>query len=99
MLETDKDIVMEGDKVLSRPLWNALIERGWGEQMRIYYMRCSLETSLKRNEDNGSTQNISMLKRLHTASENIYNEYKDKLDFYVLDTNGDIDYRTIKLKE
>ena len=47
----------------------------------------------------GSTQNISMLKRLHTASENIYNEYKDKLDFYVLDTNGDIDYRTIKLKE
>ena len=67
--------------------------------MRIYYMRCSLETSLKRNKDNGSTQNISMLKRLHTASENIYNEYKDKLDFYVLDTNGDIDYRTIKLKE
>lgn len=99
MLETNKNIIMEGDKVLSRPLWNALIENGWGGQMRIYYMRCSLETSLKRNKDNGSTQNISMLKRLHTASENIYNEYKDKLDFYVLDTNGDIDYRTIKLKE
>lgn len=98
MQETDKDIVMEGDKVLSRPLWNALIERGWQDQMCIYYMRCSWETSLKRNEINGSTQSIPMLKRLCTASENIYNEYKDKLDFYVVDTNGDLDYRRLQLK-
>lgn len=35
--ETDKDVVMEGDKVLSRPLWNALIEAGWGADKSILY--------------------------------------------------------------
>ena len=93
---TNKPIVMEGEKVISRPLWNALIDHGWGEQMRIYYMRCDLETSLKRNVENGSTQRLGMLKRLHTMSENIYKEYKDILDFYIVDTDNVKDFTKLK---
>lgn len=59
-------------------------------------MRCSLDKSLERNNTNNSTQKLSMLKRLHTASENIYNEYRDKLDFYVIDTDNVNDFTKLK---
>lgn len=59
-------------------------------------MRCSLDKSLERNNANDSTQKLSMLKRLYTASENIYNEYRDKLDFYVIDTDNISDFTKLK---
>lgn len=71
----NKDIVLEGDKIVSRPLWNKLIENKI--ECKVYLIECSPETSIERNRKNNSTNKESTLKASCTRAKNIYNEYKD----------------------
>lgn len=71
----NKDIILEGDKIVSRPLWNKLIENKI--ECKVYLIECSPETSIERNRKNNSTNKESTLKASCTRAKNIYNEYKD----------------------
>ena len=88
--KNDKDIILEGDKICSRPLLD-FIEM-LNTKCKLYLITCSLENSLKRNEAFNSTVSTSVLKRVKTKSENIYQLYYDKFDGEYIITDSITDF-------
>lgn len=86
----NKDIVLEGDKIVSRPLWNQLIKNNI--KCKLYLIYCSQETSIKRNRINNSTNTDRSLKASCTRAYNIYNEYKDVFDGEVISSEDISDF-------
>lgn len=78
LLEKNKDIVLEGDRIVNRNIFNDLIETK--EKIKLYLIDVSLETCLKRNQEINTISSESHLKGLITKSKNIFEEYKDILD-------------------
>lgn len=74
----DKDIIMEGDKVCSHPLLDALL-KDFPRTLCLYLVTCSLENSVERNKRFNSTVDIGVLKRAKTKSENLFNDYCDEV--------------------
>ena len=87
-----KDIVLEGTKIISRPLWNNLILNNI--QCKVILIYCSAETSIKRNRINNSTNTDRNLKAVCTASLNIYNEYKDIFNGIIVNSENVKDFST-----
>lgn len=88
----NKDIILEGDRIVSRPLWNALIENNI--QCKVYLIYCTKETSILRNENNNSTNSLKSLKACWTRAYNIYNDYKDIFDGEIISSENIQDFST-----
>lgn len=87
---SNKDIILEGDKIVSRPLWNELIKNNI--KCKVYLIYCSKETSIKRNRANGSTNTDGSLKASCTRAINIFNEYKDIFDGEIISSENVNDF-------
>lgn len=85
-----KSVVMDGDKIYSHNIFNALLAKNI--PVKLYYMWCSVDTSLLRNKNNGSTMKESAIKALHTKPYNFYMEYRDKVDTVVYNTEEITDW-------
>lgn len=67
--DNTKDIVLEGDKITSRPLFNSLLELN--VPIKLFLIRVSPEISYERNVKNGSRCSYSHLKAVTTKALNI----------------------------
>lgn len=85
LLEKNKDIVLEGDRIVNRNIFNALLETK--EKIKLYLINVSLETCLKRNQENNTILSQSHLKGVITKSKNIFEEYKNIFDSEII--NGE----------
>lgn len=86
----EKDIILEGDKIVSRPLWNGLIENKI--ECKVYLIECSPEKSIERNRKNNSTNKESTLKASCTRAKNIFNEYKDIFNGEIINSENIKDF-------
>lgn len=86
----NKDIVLEGDKIVSRPLWNKFIENNI--KCKVYLIYCTKETSIRRNRINGSTNTDGSLKASCTRALNIYEEYKDVFNGEIISSENISDF-------
>ena len=85
-----KDIILEGDKIVSRPLWNKLIENNI--ECKVYLIECSIEKSLERNKKNNSTNKEKTLKACTTRAKNIFYEYKDIFNGEIINSENVEDF-------
>lgn len=83
-----KDIVLEGDKICSRNIFNHLKKY----DCKLYYIKCSVETSILRNKAFNSTVNDSVLKRTATKAKNFYIEYAEDFDGEMIETDAIQDF-------
>ena len=91
------DVVLEGDKICSHPLFDALLEADLPVQ--LYYIRCSIETSKKRNQAYNSTVSDGVLKRVATKAKNVYRDYYAVFNGMVLNTDNIADVHSISLQK
>ena len=96
LLIKNKDIVLEGSRVVSRPLFNYL--KSLNVPIKLYYIKCSIEISYKRNIKNNSTLTFSQVKQECSRVENIYNEYYDIFDGEIIETNEIKDFNDLSIK-
>ena len=68
-----KDIVLEGDRIVSRPLFDKIAELG--VETVLIWVKCSINTTLERNKAFNSTAQESTLRGAWKRAENIYKEY------------------------
>ena len=92
-----KTVVLEGDKICSHPLLDRLIDENL--PVKLYYIRCSIETSKKRNVAWNSTVNDGVLKRVATKAKNIYLDYYKQFDGEILDTDTIEDVHSISVEK
>lgn len=97
LLEKGKDVVIEGDKITSDTLFNQLYEAGI--ECKLYFVKCSAETSIKRCREHNDNFKESNLKAVITKCQNRYNKWKNKFDGDIIDTNGDVDFTKISIKD
>lgn len=90
LLPNGKDIVLEGDKICSHPLLDRLKDSE--AKCKLYYIRCSVSTSLKRNKAFNSTVKDSVIKRVATKAKNIYIDYYKDFDGELVDTDDITDF-------
>ena len=86
----DKDVVVEGDKITSRPFMNTLLDAGL--DVNLYWIRCSQKTSVDRNMKAGSTSKPSQLRGVVTKAKNLFNEYKVICESYIADSDDVEDF-------
>ncbi len=91
----NKDIVLEGDKITSRNLFNKLLELNI--PIKLYLIDVTPETSYKRNVENGSRCSYSHLKAVTTKAFNIFVEYKDKMNGVRINANDIRDFTTFNI--
>lgn len=85
LVNRGKDIVLEGDKVCSKAVMKAVLS--CKERCKLYYIRCSLHTSIERNAQFNSTVSVSVLKRVATKASNIYADFYSLCDGEIIDTD------------
>lgn len=85
-----KDIVIEGDKIVSKKLFNNILSLG--EKCKLYYIRCSTETSIKRNAANGSVGHDKLFKTTSTKADNIFWKFFQLMDGEIIDTEYITDF-------
>ena len=100
LLESDeydhnKDIVLEGDKITSRPLFNFLLSLG--VPIKLFLINVSPEISYERNMKNGSRCSFSHLKAVTHKALNIFNEYKDRMNGTMVDASEVSDFTTFSM--
>ena len=85
-INPEKDFVLEGFKIHSRPLLNKLIDAGY--IVELYYLYCSLETSRSRNFacDPTSTATYRLHNWIYVSAKNLYLAYKDKIVCHFMNT-------------
>ena len=96
LLPLGKDIVLEGDKIISRPLFDKIA--GLGVRVQLIWVKCSLETSLRRNREFHSTAKESTLKGAWKKAENIYKEYYSKFDGIIVYSDTIEDFSEFSLQ-
>lgn len=85
MLKTsNKDIVLEGDKIASRTIFNFIKEKGI--PCKLYWIQVTPQVSYDRNVQNGSTCSFSHLKAVTTKAQNIFMDYCNNFDGEVVNT-------------
>lgn len=97
LLDTGKDIVIEGDKITSDNLFNQLKEAGI--KCKLYFVRCSAETSIKRCREHNDNFKESNLKALITKCINRFDKWKDDFDGEIIDTDGEVDFTKISIDD
>lgn len=99
LINTNKDIVLEGMRCVSRPLFNKLLSLN--VDITLVWMECSPEASFKRaNEYNGKENDgvkYTFCKREYTACKNIFNEYVDKMHTILINTEDTKDFTKLSL--
>lgn len=78
LLPLGKDIVLEGDKITSRNLFDKVLS--FGVDVKLYLIDVPPEVSYERNVANNSTCTFSHLKAVTTKAYNIFMLYKDRMD-------------------
>lgn len=93
----DKNIILEGEKIISRNLFNHILELN--QDVKMYHIYCDKEVSILRNKRNNSSVNEKTLKAAHTKTENIFNEYRNVFDGEVINTNNIEDFSKLKIEQ
>lgn len=95
LIPKNKDIVLEGDKVVSQKIFRELLNTG--EKCKLFWIRCSAETSLTRNRKNGSTQQESSIRAVATKAKNIFYIFQSEMDGEIVDTENVVDWDNFNL--
>lgn len=90
LINVGKDIILEGDKICARSIFNAIKELG--QPIKLYWVMVSPQVSYARNVANGSTCSFSHLKAVCTKAQNIYYEYEKEFNGEVIDTTNVSDF-------
>lgn len=92
-----KDIVIEGDKITSDTLFGQLYE---GKiDCKLYFVKCSAETSIRRCREHNDNFTESNLKALITKCKNRFNKWKTVFDGEIIDTDKKVDFTKISIKD
>lgn len=86
----DKDIVLEGDKIISRPLWNQLIKNNI--ECKLFLIDCPLEIGIRRIKELNPKSTERSWKSSYSKARNIYNEYKDIFDGEIISSENIDDF-------
>lgn len=82
-----RDIVVEGDRINNGKFFKHIIAKGYNA--KVYLLRCSLETSLKRLRAGGSKITPAWVRSTSTKSYNNFRIYGPLLsDQYMASTEG-----------
>ena len=92
LISADKDIVLEGMRCVSRPLFNKLLTLN--TDITLIWVQCSPETSFKRTNE---SIKYSICKRDYTASKNIFYEYADRVKTILINTEDIKDFSKLSL--
>ena len=87
---------MEGDKICSEPLFSALAETG--EKCKLYWVRCTPETSIARNRKNNSTCSDRYLKTVGSKAKNLFWKFYTVFDGEIIDTDNVEDFTKFSLE-
>ena len=90
-----KDVVIDGDKIYSHNIFDALVSLTPFIKVELDYIWCSEKTSIERNKKNGATMKESAIKALSTKPYNLYMEYKDKFYSHIYNTEGITDWSVL----
>lgn len=90
LLNKNKDIILDGDKITSHPFFDYI--KDLNTDVKLYYIKCSPETSYERNVANNSVCKFKHLKAVCTKANNIYNDYKDYFDSICIETDNIKDF-------
>ncbi|MCD8018420.1 MAG: hypothetical protein LUF92_02195 [Clostridiales bacterium] len=96
LIPKGKDIVLEGDKVVSGKIFDELLDMG--AECQLYWIRCSEKMTLKRNRKNGSTQKESSIKAVATKAKNMFWQYAPMMNGMIIDTEEITDWESFSLK-
>lgn len=97
LLPKGKDIVLDGNKIGSRPMFDKLLEIVPKGEIKLYWIMTTPEISYERNMRNNSTCTWSHLKSAYTRSANLYFQYKDKMNGQQIDTSTVTDFSNFSL--
>lgn len=92
---SNKDIVLEGDRVASDVLLSKIAESGL--QCKLYWIQCSTETSIRRCTEAGDSFKDSNLKAVCTKAKNRYDKWSDSFNGEIINTDSDIDFTNLKI--
>jgi len=81
---SNKDIVLEGDKITSRTIFNFI--KDFRLPCKLYWIQVTPEVSYSRNVNNGSTCSFSHLKAVTTKAQNIYMDYCNYFNGEIVNT-------------
>ena len=90
-----RDIVAEGVNICWSFVFDELLS--YKKDIKLIYLYCTKEVSLKRNHIIGSTASDSWFKSIWTRTDNIFNKYCNDFNSYIIYTNEDIDFSEISL--
>lgn len=96
LIPKGKDIVLEGDKICSEPLFTALEQTG--EPCKLYWIRCTPETSIARNRKNNSTCSDRYLKTVGSKARNLFWKFYTAFDGEIIDTDEITDFKNFSLE-
>ena len=85
-----KDIVLEGDKICSSKIMNKIMEIG--APCKMYYIKCSLNTSIQRNMAFNSTVSRQLLQTVASKARNLYQRYSGVFDGEYVETDDIRDF-------
>lgn len=96
LMPKGKDIILEGDKIINKTLFNSILESE--AECQLIWVKHSLETSIKRNEAFGnSVASVKSLKTPLTKSKNIFKEYGRMFNGMIIDTDNITDFKNFNL--
>lgn len=90
LLPKGKDIVLEGVKCVSNPLFSGI--EALGCPVKLYWIRISASESIRRVKANGGIATDTTLKTECTKAKNIYNKWCNVFDSEILDTTSVSDF-------
>lgn len=82
---SDKDILIEGDRINNREIFDFIA--ALGVEVKLYIVVCSLKTSMERLRAAGSTITPKFVKATKTKSKRIYLEYARRFNGEVIRTD------------
>lgn len=85
LIRNGKDIVLEGDKAVSRNLFNSLLKLS---DVKLILINSHYKKSIERNIRNSTTVKESTLKAICTKANNIFEEYKHLMNGEFIDTSS-----------
>ena len=95
LIPLGKDIVLEGDKIISRPLFNKIKELN--VPVKLFWICCDVSVSLARNRRFNSTAKESTLRGAWTKARNMYYEYCDVFDGTIVYSDEVTDFTKFSL--
>lgn len=81
----DKDIVMEGDRINNREIFDFIAKLG--VPVELYLVTCSIATSMERLQEAGSTITLPFVKTTKTKSKNMFMKYASRFNGKIVNTD------------